>query len=311
MRNLQLEAELWYLFTSQQFYEAAACECEATMEWFGNLAVARGVMDFGRNRQIYDTFSNLASNLRRDARLAALGDYELIVSTAGGLGGDIRGILDQPLHSWMTGDEYEEFFDVRIGRVTKYTSNIPRALHNGLYSASSFCFPNKNYPEQRDIDGSYPGDAIRSVHSSAMERYNDTPLPGWTLPDPLPEYVIDKSVTCRTGDDVPWTGVWYPGTGLERHSLAFAIAGQGMQPAYHVIKTSEERKTDEWVSPPPQTVAVATHWHPVVHPDRPLVIDRKRYPAAQHQHQTKDPAAKHGQSGFWLANLWRAITRSG
>lgn len=95
-----------------------------------------------------------------------------------------------------------------------------------------------------------------------MEWYKN--LPFWKFTDASPEYVIDKSIACRTGDEVPWTGVWYPATGLEKHSLTFAIKGLRMQPVYRIVKTTEELSTPEYMFPPPQTVAVETVWHPVV-----------------------------------------------
>lgn len=76
MRDLNLEAAVWNLFTSPEFFEAAAQECEKTMEWFGTLAVGRQVANFGRNNQIFDKFKQRARDFRRGAELAKLGDYK-------------------------------------------------------------------------------------------------------------------------------------------------------------------------------------------------------------------------------------------
>lgn len=77
MRNLHLEASVWYLFTSPDFFGDAAKECDATIEWFGSLAISRGVVNFGRNNQIFDKIKGIARDLRRGAELARLGDYKL------------------------------------------------------------------------------------------------------------------------------------------------------------------------------------------------------------------------------------------
>ena len=82
MRNLNLEAAIWYLFTSPEFFELAAEDAEATMKWFENLAVSLQVVNFGRNNQIYEMFKKLGSNYRRGAALARLGDYQLAFETA-------------------------------------------------------------------------------------------------------------------------------------------------------------------------------------------------------------------------------------
>jgi len=262
MRNIAMEAAIWYMFTSIEYFEAAANECEDTMNWFGGLAVARSVPDFGRNNQIYDKFKSLAKKFRQGAEFAILGDYRNIRSVAGSVRGDIRGMIEQPLHSWMTEAEYHEFEFVRLGILGTYSRNIELALHNAIYGADIFFDPTPDNPERVDDDDGMPGEDIMRWYKDYTRLSNRAS--SCKLPDPLPEYIVDKSVTCKTGDEVPWTGVWYPATGLERYSLTFAIKGMRMQPVYHVIKTTEELRTPERMFPRPQTVAVATVWHPVI-----------------------------------------------
>jgi hypothetical protein len=262
MRNLHREAAIWDLFTSPEFFELAAQECEGTMTWFGTLAVFRQVANFGRNNQVFDAFKKRARDFRRGAELARLGDYQLAADTAYYIRSDMRGIKEQPLHSWMTEAEYKEFVDIRTGRLTAYACSIEHALQNALWGAKSYYNPLPSWPESINHDGGFPGDDIAKSYDSDIEWYKEQ-LP-WNLPDPLPEYIVDRSIACQTGDEVPWTGVWYPSTGLERHSLTFAIKGLRMQPVYRVIKTSEELRTEDYMFPPPETLAVATTWHPLV-----------------------------------------------
>lgn len=82
MRNINLEAAIWNLFTSFEFFEAAGRECETTMQWMGSLAVSKGVANFGRNNQIFDVFKKLARDFERGTELARLGDYELMCGGA-------------------------------------------------------------------------------------------------------------------------------------------------------------------------------------------------------------------------------------
>ena len=261
MRNLHLEAAVWHLFTSTEFFEAAAFECDETMKWFGTLAISRRVANFGRNNQIFDKFKTLARDFRRGAELAKLGDYQLVWRTARSVRGDVRGMMEQPLHSWMTAAEYEEFDGVRISRLMTYASQIERALNNAMIGAESFFNPDPDY-KMRNYDSGFPGDKIVKVYKSTVDWYKDQL--SWKLPDPLPEYISDRSIVCRTGDEVPWTGVWYPSTGLEKHSLTFAIKGLRMQPVYLVVKTTEELKTEACMFPPPETIALETIWHPLI-----------------------------------------------
>lgn len=262
MRNMHLEAAIWNLFTSPEFYDAAAQECLETMGWFGTLAVSRQVANFGRNNQIYEKFEQWARDFKRGAELARLGDYRLIFQIASGVSGNIRGMMEQPLHSWMTKAEYQEFERVRIGRLLTYAGQIESALHNAFAGPEAFFNPHPDFPERSDDDDAFPGDEIVEWYNAYVDYY-EKPL-FWNLPDPLPEYVIDTSVSCSTGDEVPSTGVWYPRTGLEKHSLTFAIQGLRMQPAYRVIKTTAELEAEGMLCPMPQTVAVATCWHPLV-----------------------------------------------
>lgn len=267
MRNVHLEAAIWNLFTSSEFFKDAAQECEKTVSWFGTLARSKGTGNFGRNGQIFDTLKAISRDLRRGAELARLNEYKLIWDTARCVRGDIRGMMEQPLHGWMSEADYKEFSSVKISLIMSFTSQITRALNNAMTGADCFFDPDPECPERSNDDDGYPSDKIIEIYNSKMRWYKNQL--NWALPDPLPEYVIDKSITCKTGDEVPWTGVWYPATGLERHSLTFAIKGLRMQPVYRVVKTVEELRSDDDRFPSPETVAVATTWHPLIPSGRP------------------------------------------
>lgn len=273
MRNLDLEAAIWTLFTSNDFFEAAARECDDTMIWFGTLANSRKTANLGRNNQIYDKFKQRASDFRRGADLARLGDYKLIWDISDSIRGDARGMMEQPLHSWMTDAEYQEFEEVRISRLMTYARQIKRALHNAIFGAEYFFHPNPNCPERSNDDDGFPGDSIVKGYESNLRSFKD--LSSWDVRDPLPEYIVDKSIACQTGGEVPWTGVWYPTTGLEKHSLTFAIKGLRMQPAFRVTKTVEELKheSDGAIVTRPETVAVSAIWHPLIPSARTIAAD--------------------------------------
>lgn len=262
MRNLNKEATIWYLFTSTDFFEDAAKECDATIEWFGTLAVSRNVANFGRNNQIFDKIKSIGRDFRRGAELARLGDYKLVWDKALCVPGDVRGMLEQPLHSWMGDAEYNEFFDQRIERVATYARKIQRGLHNALVGAQIFYYPDPDYPDLKNDDDGFPGAEIVESYQRSANWFKEPIFEA--LPDPLPDYVIDRSVKCQTGDEVPWTGVWYPAAGLENRSLTFAIKGMRMQPAFRIIKTTDERNAEGGFFTTPETVAEEAVWHPVI-----------------------------------------------
>lgn len=260
MRDLNLEAAIWNLFTSTEFFEDAARECEKTMEWFGTLAVARRVANFGRNNQIYDTFKRRANEFRKGAGLAKMGDYGFIWRMSDAVRGDARGFLEQALHSWMTEAEEHEFTNVRMSRILAYSSQITRGLNNAMTAADSYFDPDPECPERSDDDDGFPGGEIVEIFEGYANWFEAN---FWRLPTPLPDYKIDPSIVCRTGDEVPRTGVWYPNTGIDMHSLTFAIKGLRMPPAYRVTKTADELHAEGiWGSA--ETVAVPTTWHPIV-----------------------------------------------
>lgn len=262
MRNLSLEAAIWYLFTSPDFIGDAAKECEATMNWFGTLAVSRQVTGLGRNNQIFEKMKTIARDFSRSAELAKLDEYGLAWNTAICIRGDMRGILEQPLRSWMTEAEYNEFFIPRIDRISDCARQIRRALHNAFVGAQSFYHPDPDHPDRRNDDDGYPGNEIASVYQQSMTWYKEPIFRA--LPSPLPNYAVDKSVECRTGDEVPWTGVWCPMLGIENRSLTFAVKGGRMQPSYRVIKTVDERNAGGEFFTTPETIAEEIVWNPVV-----------------------------------------------
>lgn len=264
MRNLHLEAAIWHLFTSPEYYEAAARECENTMTWFGNLAVSRQTVNFGRNNQIYDTFKKRAQNFRRGAELAALDDYSFIWEASDLIRGDVRGMMEQPLHSWMTEAEHKEFEEGWISRLLAYDGDIRCALSNAVGGAESFFDPDPDNIDLVNRDDGYPGDRIVEIYEDHRNSHGDKMF--LKLPDPLPAYAINRAISCKTGDEVPSTGVWYPATGLENHSLTFAIKGLQMQPAYRVTKTTEEimREDKNLFVTQPETIAVATTWYQLI-----------------------------------------------
>ncbi len=222
MRNFNREAALWNLCSSTAMAESAARECEGIMDWFGTLAVTRGVAAFGRNSQIHETVQKWASCFRRGGKLAELGDYHLMWEAASQVRGDTRGMLDQPLRSWMTHSEYRDFVTVRIERVEACATLIRLALNNAIFGAESFLSTDETDADMRDYDDGFPADSIVEFYDWAASKFSDS---SYFPPLPMPQvkYAVDRSVACATGEEVPWTGVWFPHTGLSGHSLTFAI----------------------------------------------------------------------------------------
>ena len=273
MRNLQLEAAIWYLFTSMEFFEAAARECDGIVDWQISLATSQLGIKCSPNKELVDKFRKRAGEFRRGAELARLGEYKFVSDIAGWISSDVRNMIEQSPNGWTELARSPEFNGGRISRLSAYAGRIKSALHNALTGAEIFFDPDPDCPERSNDDDGYPGDDIVGWYNDYLGYFNQPSL--YAVPDPLPKYVIDRSIVCRTGDEVPWTGVWYPDTGLERHSLTFAIKGLRMQPAFRVIKTKEELRAEGVLTPYTKTVAVATTWHPVIPSGRFAEIDKE------------------------------------
>lgn len=166
------------------------------------------------------------------------------------------------MHCWMTADEYHGFLDRRMHRISTYARQIRSALHNGLVGAQVFYHPDPDHPDRKNDDDGFPGAEIAEVYQRSMSWYKEPIFRA--LPDPLPEYVVDWSVECRTGEEVSWTGVWYPGAGITNRSLTFAVKGMRMQPAFRIAKTVEERNAEGGFFTTPETVAEPAVWHPMI-----------------------------------------------
>lgn len=258
MRDLDLEAAIWNLFTSPRFFEAAARECERIVELYGARTLPNDV-ELAPDREMVAKFVRRAGDFRRGAELARCNDYHFVYKVAGSIHGDIRGIIEQV--GWMNLDRFTAFSGGRFERVGMLADRIESVLYNALVGAECFYHPDPECPERSDDDDGYPGGSIVGWCTAYLKQLDTFAI--CTVPDPLPAYVVDISTACRTGDRVPSTGVWYPSTGLDGYSLTYAIKGFRMQPAFRITKTEDELRA-EGIWSGPETVAVATTWYPVI-----------------------------------------------
>lgn len=257
-RDLNLEAWLWYFFTSPEFYEMAAKECEDMRDTFGGVAMAHGKTSYKRNGQIYDAFNTAAQNFRRGIDFVKHEEYNVIYNAAQAVASDIRGMVQwSSPDAWMNEAESKEFHR-RTGRIGSYEYLIQHALFNGLKGGNAYMSESNPY---KDRDDGFRDSSIVKW----FNYYNDEDNFGWKLPSPIPGYEIDKTVSVKTTEVCSRTGVWYPDTGLERHSLVFAIHGLPMPAAFYCDKTMEEllAETGKAYSSKINTTAVETIWHPV------------------------------------------------
>lgn len=259
-RDLNLEASLWYFFTSPEFYEMAAKECEDLRDMFSGAAKVHGKTTYKRNGQIHDAFNTAARNFKRGAGFARLEEYNVIYDAAGSVQSDIRGMTQWSSPDVWMDDAEREAFHRGTGRVLVYHELIQHSLANGLKGGAKYISPTNVY---KDRDNGFRDSSIISKFAFYNTYYDF----GWQVPSPLPQYKVDKSISVKTTELCPITGAWYPVVGLERHSLVFGIKGYPMPAAFFCDKTMEElsaeSKDGEVFTSDIETIAVDTTWHPV------------------------------------------------
>jgi hypothetical protein len=123
------------------------------------------VANFARNNQVYDTFKGLARDLMRGAELTRPGDYKVVWDICYSIYGDFRGMLEQPMHSWMSDAEYKELHGVRISRILAYTSQISHALTNAYVDAAGFFDDEPDFAGRRNDDNGFPDTEIVETYT--------------------------------------------------------------------------------------------------------------------------------------------------
>jgi hypothetical protein len=255
-RDLHQEAWVWYHLTSVEFAQAARQAMKEFVEYYIDVADLGDAWGTGRTDQIAQVAATYVREYDHAIELMKQGDYRPIWKVGCYIGTDWSQISKSVLPLvWIPQGEERGKFERFFGRADFFAGEIRRVFINAFAMAGL----DPNNAELYNRDDSYICEEIMDQLGYAEEE--GYPI---QMPVPTPQYEIDTSVSCKSGETVPWTGVWYPETGLDRYSLAFAIKGQPMQPAYHLESFNEELYADAGVIVEETTRAVPTTWHPVM-----------------------------------------------
>ncbi|UXY15359.1 hypothetical protein N8I74_18940 [Chitiniphilus purpureus] len=208
------------------------------LAFFKEEALARGLQDYGRNNQIYDAWKKHAQDLESGIELAKFGDYAKLDDAAAGIYSTNRGVTQHVWMGWL-GDAEEKYHQITI-IPGEYAARIRKTLAPGLRGGQYWLHEAFNFPpERRNRDFGPTGEKILLfIQSNVEEVYPH--LKKTPIPSRFPRYAPDTSRPIKTGEAVPWTGVWIPAAGLENHSLTFAVEGLSMPPSWRIIKTAEQ-----------------------------------------------------------------------
>ncbi|XZG71817.1 hypothetical protein ACTSKR_08155 [Chitinibacteraceae bacterium HSL-7] len=237
-RNLNKEAWCWYHRTSEVFFNGAVDACQAVLDFFKAEALSRGLADYGRNNQIYDSWQKHVRELKLGIELARHGDYAPLEEACSSVNSTNRGVNQHVWMGWL--GEAEGEYRRRAAIAGDYASQIQEVLRPGLNGGGYWLEEAADdTPESRNWDFGPTGESVAFFLKGVAE--DDYPhLRQHPAPTVYPGYTPDPSRPVKTGECVPWTGVWIPAVGLDRHSLTFAIEGLPMPPSWRIVKTEEE-----------------------------------------------------------------------
>jgi len=246
-RNLSQEAHLWYTISSPEYIAQAKTKLqEATLfmrervlkhSFIANYAPVPhwgGVME-----DLLDRFDNALETLKN-------WEFEPMQRWAGRMKDIPRG-FDESNLNWLTPADQDTFMQL-LDHTYSICSEFLRAVAmSEMYSDANYKDRSADWHHDIPEDVGIEGNNIARNHEEYI-------FP--TLPDQIPEYAPDTSMSCKTGDIVPWTGVWVPSTGMGTAALAFARQNlQVMQPAYEIASRDDDGYATFKV--------VDCAWHPV------------------------------------------------
>ncbi|MEK8032528.1 hypothetical protein AACH06_17030 [Ideonella sp. DXS29W] len=254
-RDLSREANLWYTITSAEYLDHAQRLLQEAHDLFMRaLSRAPNAADYAPVPVWGQAIKDLLIQYPHARRMLAAGDYSGMIAFEGGLGRIPRGIAEGNI-SWM-GLNANAFMEI-IDAAASIADTFWRAVTmSKMYGDSAYRSGSSQWRVDLPRDMGIPSNEI-------LRYYEESVYKTIGRPKEIPEYVADRTKICRTGDLVPWTGVWVPGAGMGTAALVFARQGlQVMQPAYEVALLSDDGEDiDEFQ-------LNETQWHPVVQSGR-------------------------------------------
>lgn len=231
-RNLSREAHLWYTVVSPEYMVQAKTRLQSA---FDLIAARSQAHPFISNYAPVPHWGGVMEGLLLsfDNALTALrnGNSGPMQDWGSRLSDVPRGFKESNME-WLSEPDQKTFM-MLLNQAYSTSNGFLSALSmSERYSSDDYKDGSADWHYEIPRDAGYPGDDI-VVYSE------EDILP--QLPAEIPEYAADTSVTCKTGEIVPWTGVWVPTTGMGTAALVFARKHiQIMQASYEVIKDGDD-----------------------------------------------------------------------
>ena len=256
MRNLNREAWFLYTVTSLEWFERTAQACDEFADTFNQMLTSHSLHGAARLNYWVQRYVDYGKRIRSCIELIrSADDYMPMLEVCTAAQSDYRGMVEQPM-GWMT-EAQKKLWEDSFDHLSTLCGATKVALQNNQWKGFKWeelkRFPDEKNQNLNDRDDGVVGDMEWEIN---YQQSTGT-LP---KPDQYPSYFIDRLRSRKAGEICSWTGVWIPEQGLENYSLAFAVKGRPMQPAYEIVEMKAMADGLEY----PTTKARDTTWYAVV-----------------------------------------------
>ncbi|MEK8032527.1 hypothetical protein AACH06_17025 [Ideonella sp. DXS29W] len=224
-RDLSREAHLWYVITSPAYVTHARDKLNEALTALRDGIANNPILADYRPIPFWGTvIEGLLASFDNARAILARGEHEPMLKWVSQLSDVPRGFRESNL-GWLS-PEGEKAFMKLLNDAYGIAGKFSKALAmSQMYSTNRYKEGAGDWRAEIPEDLGIVSNTIMTNHEASV--YN---VMGW--PNEIPEYAPDHTLTCVTGKDVPWTGVWVPANGPGTAALAFARQGQLMQAAY-------------------------------------------------------------------------------
>lgn len=229
-RNLSQEAHLWYTISSPDYIAKAKGKLqEAADSMRAQVEPHPFIKDYAPVPYWGGVIEDLLNQFDNALEILKHGEFDPMQRWAGRLMDIPRGFKESNMN-WMA--DAGRFMGLLNDTYSICNRFLMSTSMSNMYSSDGYKDRSADWHHEIPEDMGYEGNNIARNSEEHI-------FP--VLPPKIPEYAPDTSVSCKTGDIVPWTGVWVPSTGMGTAALAFARQNlQIMQPAYEIASRDED-----------------------------------------------------------------------
>ena len=229
-RNLSQEAHLWYTISSPDYIAKAKGKLqEAADSMRAQVEPHPFIKDYAPVPYWGGVIEDLLSQFDNALEILKHGEFDPMQRWAGRLMDIPRGFKESNMNWMSDADRFMELLNATYSICDEFLASVAMSE---MYSSDEYKDRSADWRYEIPEDMGIEGNNIARNHEEYI-------FP--VLPQQIPEYTADTSVSCKTGDIVPWTGVWVPSTGMGTAALVFARQNlQIMQPAYEIASRDED-----------------------------------------------------------------------